>query len=47
MASAEIGREIPTGQGMPAKKKQLPFSLFSLLGSQARQLDLARGQLRG
>lgn len=50
MASAEIGREIPTGQGMPTKKtpkkqKTSLFPFFSLLGSQAQQLDPARGQL--
>lgn len=47
MASAEIGREIPTGQSTLGKKKiQLPFFLFSLLSSQTQQHDPARGQLQ-
>lgn len=35
MASAEIGREIPTGQSMPAKKKKKNTTpLFSFFPSQ-------------
>lgn len=34
MASAEIGREIPTGQSMPAEKKKNTTPLFPFFPSQ-------------
>lgn len=48
MASAEIGREIPTGQSMPAeeKKKQLPFFLFPFSAPKLNSTIPARGQLQ-
>lgn len=48
MASAEIGREIPTGQSMPAEKKNTtpPFSFFPFSASKPNSTIPARGQLQ-
>lgn len=49
MASAEIGREIPTGQSMPAEKKKKynsPFSFFPFSAPKPNSTIPARGQLQ-